>query len=202
MGTAPTGADVLRAATLSLARQHTPATPGSSWPAWSPSPTRSPTTPRPSCDPPATRCSASTRQGCATGSPRWPPSPPAANTWWSSAWTPPRRSSGRPTPARSAPAWTTCVRSCARAPVRGAPARLVAGLRRLADDLGGTQNRDDVACLVALNVPGAELALHLGAHDLAYTPRADRALLIDRHDQRTRLIVPFVGDGHESDGER
>ncbi|MEH1169086.1 FtsK/SpoIIIE domain-containing protein [Micromonospora sp. CPCC 205539] len=75
------------------------------------------------------------------------------------------------------------------------------GLRRLADDLGGTQNRDDVACLVALNVPGAELALHLGVHDLAYTPRADRALLIDRHDQRTRLIVPFARDGHEPDGE-
>ncbi|MFF5178473.1 FtsK/SpoIIIE domain-containing protein [Micromonospora sp. NPDC000316] len=76
------------------------------------------------------------------------------------------------------------------------------GLRRLADDLGGTQNRDDVACLVALNVPGAELALHLGVHDLTYTPRADRALLVDRHDQRTRLIVPFARDGHEPDGER
>ncbi|MEV4825902.1 FtsK/SpoIIIE domain-containing protein [Micromonospora sp. NPDC049274] len=76
------------------------------------------------------------------------------------------------------------------------------GLRRLSDDLGGTQNRDDVACLVALNVPGAELALHLGVHDLAYTPRADRALLVDRHDQRTRLIVPFARDGHESYGER
>ncbi|RLP76756.1 cell division protein FtsK, partial [Micromonospora sp. BL4] len=76
------------------------------------------------------------------------------------------------------------------------------GLRRLADDLGGTQNRDDVACLVALNVPGAELALHLGVHDLAYTPRADRALLVDRHDHRTRLIVPFARDGHEPDGEQ
>ncbi|MET8527110.1 FtsK/SpoIIIE domain-containing protein [Micromonospora sp. NPDC005172] len=76
------------------------------------------------------------------------------------------------------------------------------GLRRLSDDLGGTQNRDDIACLVALNVPGPELALHLGVHDLAYTPRADRALLIDRHDQRTRLIVPFARDGHDSDGER
>ncbi|SIN08932.1 FtsK/SpoIIIE domain-containing protein [Micromonospora cremea] len=76
------------------------------------------------------------------------------------------------------------------------------GLRRLADDLGGTQNRDDVACLVALNVPGADLALHLGVHDLAYTPRADRALLVDRHDHRTRLIVPFARDGHEPDEER
>ncbi|MFG1950846.1 FtsK/SpoIIIE domain-containing protein [Micromonospora sp. NPDC048830] len=68
------------------------------------------------------------------------------------------------------------------------------GLPRLAEDLGGAHHRDDVACLVALNVPGAELGLHLGAHDLAYQPRADRALLVDRHDQRTRLIVPFAGD--------
>ncbi|WP_092382585.1 FtsK/SpoIIIE domain-containing protein [Micromonospora phaseoli] len=75
------------------------------------------------------------------------------------------------------------------------------GLRRLADDLGGTQNRDDVACLVALNVPGADLGLHLGVHDLAYTPRADRALLVDRHDQRVRLIVPFARDGHRTDGQ-
>ncbi|MGK5518046.1 FtsK/SpoIIIE domain-containing protein [Micromonospora sp. URMC 107] len=75
------------------------------------------------------------------------------------------------------------------------------GLRRLADDLGGTQNRDDVACLVALNVTGAELGLHLGVHDLAYQPRADRALLVDRHDQRVRLIVPFTRDGHPPDGE-
>ncbi|WP_432050630.1 FtsK/SpoIIIE domain-containing protein [Verrucosispora sp. NA02020] len=75
------------------------------------------------------------------------------------------------------------------------------GLRRLADDLGGTQNRDDVACLVALNVPGADLGLHLGVHDLAYTPRADRALLVDRHDQRVRLIVPFARDGHIPDGQ-
>ncbi|TDC48761.1 cell division protein FtsK [Micromonospora sp. KC207] len=76
------------------------------------------------------------------------------------------------------------------------------GLRRLADDLGGAHHRDDVACLVALNVPGTELGLHLGEHDLAYTPRADRALLVDRHDQRTRLIVPFTGPGHERDEER
>ncbi|MER7331870.1 MULTISPECIES: FtsK/SpoIIIE domain-containing protein [unclassified Micromonospora] len=75
------------------------------------------------------------------------------------------------------------------------------GLRRLADDLGGAHNRDDVACLVALNVPGTELGLHLGVHDLAYAPRPDRALLVDRHDQRTRLIVPFARDGHGPDGE-
>lgn len=73
------------------------------------------------------------------------------------------------------------------------------GLRRLADDLGGTHNRDDMACLVALNVSGAELGSYLGVQDLPYTPRPNRALLIDRHDQRSRLIVPFVRAGHEWD---
>jgi hypothetical protein len=74
------------------------------------------------------------------------------------------------------------------------------GLRRLADDLGGSHNRDDVACLVALNVPGGELGMHLGVHDLAWTPRPNRALLVDRHDQRTALIVPYTRDGHDPDG--
>ncbi|MEU9825979.1 FtsK/SpoIIIE domain-containing protein [Micromonospora chersina] len=72
------------------------------------------------------------------------------------------------------------------------------GLRRLTEDVGGSQNRDDVACLVALNVPAADLGLHLGVHDLAYAPRDGRALLVDRHEHRTALIVPFVGDGDES----
>jgi len=75
------------------------------------------------------------------------------------------------------------------------------GLRRLADDIGGSSNRDDVACLVALNVPGGELGMYLGQPDLAYTPRTNRALLVDRHDQRVRLIVPFVRPGHEPDDE-
>ncbi|WP_326556824.1 FtsK/SpoIIIE domain-containing protein [Micromonospora sp. NBC_01796] len=73
------------------------------------------------------------------------------------------------------------------------------GLRRLADDIGGAHNKDDIACLVALNVPGGELGMYLGMHDLAYTPRANRALLVDRHDQRSRLIVPFVRPGYELD---
>ncbi|MEH0984189.1 FtsK/SpoIIIE domain-containing protein [Micromonospora sp. CPCC 205556] len=75
------------------------------------------------------------------------------------------------------------------------------GLRRLADDLGGAQNRDDVACLVALDVPAVDLGLHLGVTDLTYTPRADRALLVDRHAQRTALIVPFVRPGHRLEEE-
>jgi DNA segregation ATPase FtsK/SpoIIIE, S-DNA-T family len=69
------------------------------------------------------------------------------------------------------------------------------GLRRLTEDIGGTGNRDDVACLVALNVPGADLGIFLGQHDLTYTPRANRALLVDRHDQRTSLMIPFVRPG-------
>jgi len=69
------------------------------------------------------------------------------------------------------------------------------GLRRLSDDIGGTGNRDDVSCLVALNVPGADLALYLGQHDVSYEPRPNRALLVDRHDQRTSLVVPFVRPG-------
>ena len=73
------------------------------------------------------------------------------------------------------------------------------GLRRLADDIGGTGNREDIACLVALNVPGSDLGLFLGQHDLAYAPRANRALLLDRHDQRVSLIVPFVRPGRVVD---
>ncbi|NES12196.1 MULTISPECIES: FtsK/SpoIIIE domain-containing protein [Micromonospora] len=90
-----------------------------------------------------------------------------------------------------------------RAVLRDGPARGVhllgwwRGLRRLGEDLGGSQHRDDLACLVALNVPGADLGLYLGAHDLAYAPRDGRALLVDRHDQRTALMVPFVGDGDD-----
>ncbi|MEU7959513.1 FtsK/SpoIIIE domain-containing protein [Micromonospora humida] len=75
------------------------------------------------------------------------------------------------------------------------------GLRRLADDLGGSQNRDDVACLVALNVPADDLGLHLGVTDLVWTPRPNRALLVDRHVPRTALIVPFVRPGYHPDEE-
>jgi hypothetical protein len=69
------------------------------------------------------------------------------------------------------------------------------GLRRLADDIGGSGNREDVSCLVALNVPGAELGLYLGEVDLAYQPRPNRALLVDRDEQRVSLVVPFVRPG-------
>jgi hypothetical protein len=73
--------------------------------------------------------------------------------------------------------------------------------RRFADTLGGSSGRDDVACLVALNVPANEIASLLGDHTLTWQPRTNRALLIDRHDQRTRLIVPFVRPGRHEDTE-
>jgi hypothetical protein len=68
------------------------------------------------------------------------------------------------------------------------------GLARLSADLGATA-REDVACLVALNVPGPELQNYLGRYDLYYDPRPNRALLVDRHENLTRLLVPFVRRG-------
>ncbi|MDO3704708.1 cell division protein FtsK [Micromonospora sp. C28SCA-DRY-2] len=70
------------------------------------------------------------------------------------------------------------------------------GLGPLARDLGDARAPEDLACLVALDVPGADLGACLGVPDLG-SPRPGRALLVDRHDQRTRLIVPFTGDGRE-----
>ncbi|MFI5484452.1 cell division protein FtsK [Micromonospora echinaurantiaca] len=72
------------------------------------------------------------------------------------------------------------------------------GLGPLADDLGDAREPEDLACLVALDVPGDELGAYLGVPDL-WSPRPGRGLLVDRHDQRTRLIVPFTR--RESDGE-
>jgi hypothetical protein len=71
--------------------------------------------------------------------------------------------------------------------------------RRFADTLGGSAGREDVACLVALNVPGNELSSLIGDHTLTWQARPNRALLLDRHDQRNRLIVPFVRPGRHDD---
>ena len=67
--------------------------------------------------------------------------------------------------------------------------------RRFSEVIGGSAGREDVACLVALNVPGNELALLVGDHTLTWQPRPNRALLLDRHDQRQQLFVPFVRPG-------
>jgi hypothetical protein len=66
--------------------------------------------------------------------------------------------------------------------------------RRFGDDLGPTGG-GEVACLVALNIPASELGGLTGDYTLDWTPRPNRALLIDRHDDRRTLIVPFVRPG-------
>ncbi|GIF09162.1 FtsK/SpoIIIE domain-containing protein [Actinoplanes siamensis] len=73
------------------------------------------------------------------------------------------------------------------------------GARRFSDAIGGSAGREDVACLVALNVPGSELASLLGDHTLTWQMRPNRALLLDRHDQRQRLVVPFVRPGRHDE---
>jgi hypothetical protein len=69
-------------------------------------------------------------------------------------------------------------------------------LARFTADLGPTA-REDVACLLVLNLPGAELAGFLGQYDLQYTPRPNRGLLIDRHDGRAEPVVPYSRPGGE-----
>jgi DNA segregation ATPase FtsK/SpoIIIE, S-DNA-T family len=64
-------------------------------------------------------------------------------------------------------------------------------LARFGSDLGPSA-RDDVACLLVLNVPGTDLASFLGRYDLHHEPRANRGLLIDQHDDAVRPVVPFV----------
>lgn len=62
--------------------------------------------------------------------------------------------------------------------------------RRFRDDLG-PEGRDDVAGLVALNVPAPDLDELVG-DDLGWHPRPNRALLVDRHLDATTLFIPFV----------
>jgi len=69
------------------------------------------------------------------------------------------------------------------------------GARRFADDIGGTTGLEDVACIVALNVTGTELNSLMGDYKIEWQARPNRALLIDRHDDKAQLIVPFVRPG-------
>src|SRR5206468_3704233 len=147
-----------------------------------------------------------------------PPSPPAdptaaaAGSWSAvpSTWACPRRrsrSTPRPAgtspssaPPRSAP--TSCTPPSPAGPARGV--HLLGwwrGVKRFAEDVGGGSGREDVACLVALNVAANDLGSLVGDHSLDWQPRPNRALLLDRHEQRTALIVPFVRPGrHDEDG--
>ena len=65
------------------------------------------------------------------------------------------------------------------------------GLRRFSEETGGSAGREDVAGLVFLNVPQQDVSLMVGK-PLDWQPRENRALLHDRHADRTVTIVPFV----------
>jgi S-DNA-T family DNA segregation ATPase FtsK/SpoIIIE len=72
------------------------------------------------------------------------------------------------------------------------------GVRRLSDDLGSAA-KEDISGLLALNVRGNEVGLLIGESNLDWTPRSNRALLIDRQEDTKDLIVPFVTPGRYSD---
>nr|WP_269329601.1 FtsK/SpoIIIE domain-containing protein [Kineosporia babensis] len=72
------------------------------------------------------------------------------------------------------------------------------GVRRLSDDLG-LSGKDDVAGIVALNVKGNEVGSLIGRVHLQWQPRHNRALFIDRHEDKDDLIVPFVTPGRYSE---
>lgn len=71
------------------------------------------------------------------------------------------------------------------------------GMRRFGEETGGSMGREDVAGLLFLNVPQSDVSLMLG-RPVDWQPRANRALLHDRHADRTVTVVPFV-DPAESD---
>nr|WP_239127268.1 FtsK/SpoIIIE domain-containing protein [Asanoa siamensis] len=64
------------------------------------------------------------------------------------------------------------------------------GLRRFTDEVGPAA-REDVAGLVFLNVPASDVSLLL-SRPVDWQPRDNRALLHDRHTDRTSVIVPFA----------
>lgn len=71
------------------------------------------------------------------------------------------------------------------------------GLRRFTEETGGSAGREDVAGLVFLNVQQQDVSLMLGKH-VDWHPRENRALLFDRHTDRSAIFVPFVApDGGE-----
>jgi hypothetical protein len=67
------------------------------------------------------------------------------------------------------------------------------GLRRFTEQTGGSAGREDVAGLVLLNLPASDAALLLAA-PVDWRPRPHRALLHDRHRDRTEVIVPFAAE--------
>ncbi|HEY6595755.1 MAG TPA: FtsK/SpoIIIE domain-containing protein [Asanoa sp.] len=71
------------------------------------------------------------------------------------------------------------------------------GMRRFTDEVGGSAAREDVAGLVFLNVPMSDVSLLLG-RTVDWQPRPNRALLHDRHTDRTSVFVPFASADDET----
>ena len=65
------------------------------------------------------------------------------------------------------------------------------GLRRFSEEVGGSAAREDVTGMVFLNIPGPDVSLLLG-RTVDWQPRDNRALLHDRHADRTVVMVPFA----------
>ncbi len=61
-----------------------------------------------------------------------------------------------------------------------------------------TDGRDEVAGLLFLNVPPAEVAATIG-RPVTWQPRPNRALLHDRRDDRTVTVLPFLDPGVTDD---
>jgi S-DNA-T family DNA segregation ATPase FtsK/SpoIIIE len=72
------------------------------------------------------------------------------------------------------------------------------GVRRFCEETCGSMGREDVAGLLFLNVPQSDVTLMLG-RAVDWQPRPNRALLHDRHTDRTVTVVPFVQP--EAEGE-
>jgi hypothetical protein len=70
------------------------------------------------------------------------------------------------------------------------------GLRRFSEEVGPGA-REDVAGLLFLNAPATDVSLLLG-QQVDWQPRPNRALLHDRHADRTSVIVPFVRPEREA----
>ncbi|MEO3779427.1 FtsK/SpoIIIE domain-containing protein [Micromonospora sp. B11E3] len=72
-------------------------------------------------------------------------------------------------------------------------------LSRFADDIGSTGG--EIGCLVALNLPANDVGSLLGDYAADWRYRPNRALLIDRHENRRALIVPYVRPGTLDQGD-
>ncbi|MDQ1293213.1 MAG: segregation ATPase FtsK/SpoIIIE, family [Actinomycetota bacterium] len=70
-------------------------------------------------------------------------------------------------------------------------------LRRLLDDLGPT-GREDIAGLIGLNVSAKDFGNFIGKINLDWSARPNRALFIDRHEDTTTLVVPYVKQGRHT----